>query len=82
MELCLTHLIPCALLAHKPGVVGGGAPCHIPSGRGFFLDAEKKEEFRGFPTMGKWTSDYKQFPRKIGLKTDFFLKTKEKFKKS
>ena len=46
----------------------------------FFLNAEKKEEGVGFPTMVKWTSEYKQFPRKIGLKTDFFLKKKKKSK--
>ena len=78
---CLTHLIPCALLAHKSGVVGGGAPCHVPCGRSLFLDAETKEVGRGFPTMVKWISDDKQFSRKIELKIEFFSKKTDKFRK-
>ncbi len=44
----------------------------------FFLNAKKKEDGRGFPTMVKWTSEHKQFPRNIGLKPDLFQKKKKK----
>ena len=46
----------------------------MPCGRSFFLDAETKEECRGFPTMVKWICDDKQFPRKIELKIEFISK--------